>query len=176
MKKNEFRKELVLILVLLCTTIAYAQKNDSSFMVAPADSTKDISLTQRVDSLEHELSYIKLSYELYTLNNDLSIFNNDIGVRTNAIQINIYTHNFDYKLYKAYKDNYEATKDKLLSYQDLIETKKTYFWLKIITYPNTEVEKKLLLSSYMTIDKGYSQLESSLKLMKICLDMYKDSL
>lgn len=121
MKKNEFRKELVLILVLLCTTIAYAQKNDSSFMVAPADSTKDISLTQRVDSLEHELSYIKLSYELYTLNNDLSIFNNDIGVRTNAIQINIYTHNFDYKLYKAYKDNYEATKDKLLSYQDLIE-------------------------------------------------------
>lgn len=59
-------------------------------MVAPADSTKDISLTQRVDSLEHELSYIKLSYELYTLNNDLSIFNNDIGVRTNAIQINIY--------------------------------------------------------------------------------------
>lgn len=89
MKKNEFRKELVLILVLLCTTIAYAQKNDSSFMVAPADSTKDISLTQRVDSLEHELSYIKLSYELYTLNNDLSIFNNDIGVRTNAIQINI---------------------------------------------------------------------------------------
>lgn len=26
MKKNEFRKELVLILVLLCTTIAYAQK------------------------------------------------------------------------------------------------------------------------------------------------------
>ena len=60
MKKNEFRKELVLILVLLCTTIAYAQKNDSSFMVAPADSTKDISLTQRVDSLEHELSYIKL--------------------------------------------------------------------------------------------------------------------
>lgn len=85
-------------------------------------------------------------------------------------------HNFDYKLYKAYKDNYEATKDKLLSYQDLIETKKTYFWLKIITYPYTEVEKKLLLSSYMTIDKGYSQLESSLKLMKICLDMYKDSL
>ena len=64
----------------------------------------------------------------------------------------------------------------LCTYQDLIETKKTYFWLKIITYPYTEVEKKLLLSSYMTIDKGYSQLESSLKLMKICLDMYKDSL
>ena len=56
------------------------------------------TLVQRVDSLEHELSYIKLSYELYTLNNDLSIFNKDIGVRTNAIQINIYTHNFDYKL------------------------------------------------------------------------------
>ena len=67
MKKNEFRKELVLILVLLCTTIAYAQKNDSSFMVAPADSTKDISLTQRVDSLEHELSYIKFGAVFITI-------------------------------------------------------------------------------------------------------------
>ena len=176
MKKNEFRKELVLILVLLCTTIAYAQKNDSSFMVAPADSTKDISLTQRVDSLEHELSYIKLSYELYTLNNDLSTFKNEIGIASNAIQINIYTRNFDYELYKSYKDNYEANKDKLLSFQELIEAKKTYFWLKIITYPYTENEKKMLLLSYTTIDKGYSALESSLKLMKVCLDMYKDSL
>ena len=141
-----------------------------------ADSTKEISLTQRIDSLEHELSYIKLSYELYTLNNDLSTFKNEIGIASNAIQINIYTRNFDYELYKSYKDNYEANKDKLLSFQELIEAKKTYFWLKIITYPYTENEKKMLLLSYTTIDKGYSALESSLKLMKVCLDMYKDSL
>lgn len=176
MRNNKIRKSLALIVVLLCTTITYAQEDNSSFMVAPADSTKEISLTQRIDSLEHELSYIKLSYELYTLNNDLSTFKNEIGIASNAIQINIYTRNFDYELYKSYKDNYEANKDRLLSFQELIEAKKTYFWLKIITYPYTENEKKMLLLSYTTIDKGYSALESSLKLMKVCLDMYKDSL
>ena len=106
----------------------------------------------------------------------MSTFKNEIGIASNAIQINIYTRNFDYELYKSYKDNYEANKDKLLSFQELIEAKKTYFWLKIITYPYTENEKKMLLLSYTTIDKGYSALESSLKLMKVCLDMYKDSL
>lgn len=177
MKKiAKIKRALVLIVVLLCTSIAYAQKEDSSSMVAPADSTKEISLTQRIDSLEHELSYVKLSYELYILNNDLAVFKNNIGITTNEMQINIYERNFDYKLYKAYKDNYEANKEKLLSFQELIETKKTYFWLKITIYPYSENEKKLLLASYMTIDNGYSALESSLKLMKVCLDMYKESL
>lgn len=175
-KMTKVGKVLVLIVVLLCTPIAHAQKEGSSSMVAPADSTKEISLTQRIDSLEHELSYIKLSYELYTLNNDLAVFKNNIGITTNEIQINIYERNFDYKLYSAYKDNYEANKDKLLSFQELIKAKKTYFWLKITTYPYSENEKELLLASYMTIDNGYSALESSLKLMKVCLDMYKESL
>lgn len=175
-KMTKVERALVLIVVLLCTPITYAQKEGLSSMVAPADSTKEISLILRIDSLEHELSYIKLSYELYTLNSDLAVFKNDIGIATNAMQINIYTRNFDYELYKSYKNNYEVNKDRLLSFQELIETKKTYFWLKIITYPYTEDEKKILLSSYTIIDKGYSALESSLKLMKICLDMYKKSL
>lgn len=175
-KMTKVGRVLVLIVVLLCTPIAHAQKEGSSSMVAPADSTKEISLTQRIDSLEHELSYIKLSYELYTLNNDLAVFKNNIGITTNEIQINIYERNFDYKLYSAYKDNYEANKDKLLSFQELIKAKKTYFWLKITTYPYFENEKELLLASYMTIDNGYSALESSLELMKVCLDMYKESL
>ena len=61
MKKiAKIKRTLVLIVVLLCTPIAYAQKEGSFSMVAPADSTKEVSLTQRIDSLEHELSYVKL--------------------------------------------------------------------------------------------------------------------
>ncbi len=177
MKKiAKIKRTLVLIVVLLCTPIAYAQKEGSFSMVAPADSTKEVSLTQRIDSLEHELSYVKLSYELYALNNDLAVFRSDIGITTSAIRLNICERNFDYKLYKSYKDNYETSKEQLLSFQELIETKKTYFWLKITIYPYSETEKNLLLASYMKIDKGYSALESSLKLMKVCLDMYKESL
>lgn len=177
MKKiAKIKRALVLIVVLLCTPIAYAQKEGSFSMVAPADSTKEISLIQRIDSLEHELSYVKLSYELYTLNNDLAVLKNYIGITTNQMQINIYERNFDYRLYKVYKDNYEINKEKLLSLQELIENKKTYLWHKITIYPYSENEKNLLLSSYMLIDNGYSALESSLKLMKVCLDIYKESL
>lgn len=32
------------------------------------------ALVHRVDSLEHELSYLKLTYELYTLNSDIIMF------------------------------------------------------------------------------------------------------
>lgn len=177
MKKiAKIKRALVLIVVLLCTPIAYAQKEGSFSMVAPADSTKEISLIQRIDSLEHELSYVKLSYELYTLNNDLAVLKNDINITTNNIQIDIYRQNFNYRLYKAYKDNYELNKEKLLLLQELIENKKTYLWHKITIYPYSENEKNLLLSSYMLIDNGYSALESSLKLMKVCLDIYKESL
>lgn len=165
---------MILIVVLLCTPIAYAQKNGSSSTIAPADSTKEISLTQRIDSLEHELSFVKLSYELYTLKNDLDVFRNDIGITINEMRINIYERNFDYELYKAYKDNYEATPKKLLSFQ--IETQKTYLGLKITTYPYSENEKELLLAIYMTINNGYSALESTIQYMKVCLDMYKESL
>lgn len=177
MKKiAKIKRALVLIVVLLCTPIAYAQKEGSFSMVAPADSTKEISPIQRIDSLEHELSYVKLSYELYTLNNDIVVFKNDINITTNNIQIDIYRQNFNYKLYKAYKYNYESIKKKLLALQELIEKKKTYLWHKITIYPYSENEKNLLLSNYMLIDKGYSALESSLKLMKVCLDMYEESL
>lgn len=175
-KMTKVKRALVLIVTLLYTPIVYAQKEDSSSIVAPADSTKGISLIQRIDSLEHELSYIKLSHELYKLINDLAVFNNNIGITINRIQIDIYGQNFDYKLYKAYKDNYAVNKNKLLSLQELIEIKKNLFSIKITTYPYSEKEKDLLLTSYMTIDNGYSALESSLKLMKVCLDMYKESL
>ena len=38
------------------------------------------TLVQRVDSLEHELSYLKLTYELSTLNSDMTLFTNEINI------------------------------------------------------------------------------------------------
>ena len=93
-KMTKVKRALVLIVTLLYTPIVYAQKEDSSSMVAPADSTKGISLIQKIDSLEHELSYIKLSHELYKLINDLAVFNNNIGITINRIQIDIYGQNY----------------------------------------------------------------------------------
>lgn len=57
---NKFLCSLVFV---LSFSSVHAQSNDSQ---------KEIqTLVQRVDSLEHELSYLKLTYELNTLNSDI---------------------------------------------------------------------------------------------------------
>ena len=66
-----------------------------SFFTAQAVSQNDkkdistISLSQKVDSIEHELSYLKMSYELSSLNNDITMFANEIYTKSLAIQLNI---------------------------------------------------------------------------------------
>ncbi len=42
------------------------------------------SLVQRVDSLEHELSYLKLTYELGTLNLDITTFSSEVFYKINS--------------------------------------------------------------------------------------------
>ena len=56
------------------------------------------TLVQRVDSLEHELSYLKLSYELSTLNSDITLFSNEINIKTLEIQLDLYNRNFNSQL------------------------------------------------------------------------------
>ena len=47
------------------------------------------TLVQRVDSLEHELSYLNLTYELSTLNSDMTLFSNAIDIKSLEIQLNL---------------------------------------------------------------------------------------
>ena len=48
------------------------------------------TLVQRVDSLEHELSYLNLTYELSTLNSDMTLYSNAIDIESLEIKFNIY--------------------------------------------------------------------------------------
>lgn len=137
------------------------------------EQTNIESLTQRVDSLEHELSYLKLIYELNSLNSDISMFSNDVRITSAAIELNVYSRNFDYKLGKAYIQNYEACQDKMESLQELIKKSKEFFALKVISYPFTDKELGVLMASYNTIDSAYKHLESSMKLLKLSVDFYR---
>ena len=84
---NKFLCSLVFV---LSFSSVHAQSNDSQ---------KEIqTLVQRVDSLEHELSYLKLTYELNTLNSDITMFANEVYTKSIAIQLDLYNRNFNSKL------------------------------------------------------------------------------
>lgn len=131
-------------------------------------------LVQRVDSLEHEVSYLQLTYELYTLNSDITMFANEVYTKSIAIQLDIYNRNFSYKLGQSYKQYYESCQNKQQSIFKLIEVKKQFFALKVLTYPYTESELNTLMASYSVINNAYDTLETSMKMLKTTIDTYNE--
>ena len=134
------------------------------------------TLVQRVDSLEHELSYLKLTYELSTLNSDMTLFSNAINIKSLDIQLNLYNRNFNSQLGYAYQRYYKSCQERKQSISELIEAKKTFFVLKVITYPFSESEMNTLKTSYNVIDNAYESIETSMELLKIVVDAYNKSL
>lgn len=134
------------------------------------------TLVQRVDSLEHELSYLKLTYELSTLNSDMTLFSNAINIKSLDIQLNLYNRNFNSQLGYAYQRYYKSCQERKQSISELIEAKKTFFVLKVITYPFSESEMNTLKTSYNVIDNAYKSIETSMELLKIVMDAYNKSL
>lgn len=149
-----------------------------SFISIQAQQSQDSqmeeqALVQRVDSLEHELSYLKLTYELYTLNSDITMFANEVYTKSIAIQLDLYNRNFNSKLGNAYQQYYESCLDKQQSILNLIEARKKSFALKVIIYPYTESELNVLMASYNVIDDAYGTLEQSMNMLKITIDAYR---
>lgn len=137
------------------------------------DSREEMQiLAQRVDSLEHELSYLKLTYELNTLNSDITMFANEVYTRSIAIQLDLYNQNFNCTLGDSYQRYYESCQRKKQSISELIEAKKTFFTLKVITYPYTESELNTLMASYNVINDAFDTLKSSMDVLKITIDAY----
>lgn len=132
------------------------------------------TLVQKVDSLEHELSYLKLTYELNTLNSEITMFANEVYTKSIAIKLDIFERNFNYSLGHSYQRYYESCLYKKQVIYGLIEAKKEFFTLKVITYPYTESELNTLITSYNVIDGIYSTLEHSMNLLKITLDTYQE--
>lgn len=149
----------------------------SSVHAQSDDSQKEIqTLVQRVDSLEHELSYLRLTYELNTLNSDITMFANEVYTKSIAIQLDLYNRNFRSKLGDSYRRYYESCKRKKQSISELIEAKKMFFTIKVITYPYSESELNTLKASYNVINDAYDSLGKSMELLEIVIDTYNEFL
>ena len=134
------------------------------------------TLVQRVDSLEHELSYLKLTYELSTLNSDMQLFTNEIDINLLEIRLNLYNRNFNSQLGYEYQRYYKLCQKKKQKISELIEAKKTIFVLKVITYPFSESEMNMLKASYNIIDDTYKLIGNSMEFLKFVVDAYHKSL
>lgn len=132
------------------------------------------TLVQKADSLEHELSYLKLSYELSTLKSDITILKNEVGITSASLKVDIYNRNFSSKLSDSNQQYYEACLEQKDSFSKLIEAKKTFFAFNIITHPYSDSELDVLITNYNVITKAFDALEKSIELLKITIDIYTE--
>lgn len=141
------------------------------------DSQEEIqTLTQRVDSLEHELSYLKMSYDLSTLRYEINMTINEVDIKCLRIKSDIDNREFDSRYGNAYQRLYEAFQANKQSTYDRIGAVKLLYTLKIAIYPYSESELNVLKKSYESIDRSYASLEGSMDMLKIYIDMYNDCL
>ena len=102
------------------------------------------------------------------------MFANEVNTRSIEIRLYLYNRNFNSKLGNSYQQYYEACLRRKQSIFGLIEAKKKFFTLKVITYPYTESELSTLMASYKVIDDAYDALEHSMNMLKITIDAYKE--
>ncbi len=132
------------------------------------------SLTEKVDSLEHELLYLKLTMRANSVLSDINLVRVDVYSSCNSIRLDIGSRNFDRDMAEQYQSTYEAFWHRK---QSLVELAEEYYqdmiWF-LNQYQFTEGEKSLLYRDYRTIDIAMKSLDGSLAVYKAALDWYKE--
>ena len=143
------------ILCLLAFSLSFLSVHAQSH-----NSQNDVqTLIHRVDSLEHELSYLKLTYELNAIKSEITIFANEVSSTSNSIQINLNNRTFYKELGDMYQKYFESCQYRKQSISENIEANGKLLFLKIATYSYTESELKILKGYYNVINNSYDALE-----------------
>lgn len=126
------------------------------------------SLKQKVDSLEHKLSYSEFSGELHTLKLDIDVNTLDVFTRYTLLKLDIINRNFDSRIKRTTQQYYEACLHNKESLSDLIPL----YAVKIKINDYSESEKSYLMQSYNMIKSSYDKFEATLELLKVTMDIY----
>lgn len=158
------RKLLLPLIIIFSILSIQAQANDVDREIR--------ALTHRVDSLEHEMSYLVLSYKFSTLNNDISKLANDVYINSLEIELNITTNMFD----MTYGDlmlryYYSCVKQKQLI-AGLIKGTRLFYTLDISSREYSQSERDYLQTCNESIDSTFDYLEKAIDLLKSNIDVY----
>lgn len=157
----------LIVFMLSCFTIHAQSQNQQEEIKA---------LVQRVDSLEHELSYLKLSYELNTLYTDMTMLTSQVEIKLSDIKMDIYHRNFNPQFVDMYQRYYESCQGQKQAFSKNIEATKELFFLKVMTHSYSETELSVLNASYERIDKVFESLETTIDYFKAIADVYAKDL
>lgn len=141
------------------------------------DSLKESStLINRVESLEHELSYLKLSYELDKLAMDIQFCQLDISKSVTDIRYYLSQKFFKRKLASALEEGYEVSKTSVQSLIDRAYLMESRIENDSNLYSYEESEKMQLTVKLTYIKLLMKSFEPSLNKYESIVDYYKDKL
>lgn len=134
------------------------------------------SLIHKVDSLEHELSYLRLEYELNKYLSDLNMLANE--VRTVKIEIlsSFYNKDFNKRMGNSYIKLYESYLNKTNVYHELVEKIKHFLKLKFVSSSYTTTQKDNIMATSNLIGRAYDVLEKTMNVLKEAIDLYNKCL
>lgn len=109
-----------------------------SFTAVMAQSKKQQeekpALEQRVDSLQHELAFLKAKYELEQLNSQMQMYSYGIDIKVNAINIDRARKIFESRLATAFQSDYESFKGLTNALKERVDSTKLFTVLQLMKY------------------------------------------
>lgn len=168
-------KKLKLIVLTLLVSIAgiFAQEVNSSQILQ--NNTLADSLSLKLNQLQRDYDYLRCDYELKCTKNELAIFCNQVNISSNGVLLNCYNSSFNYKLYTAYKNSYEAYLDTLESLENKITSLIVFVALKVRLSDFSDEEINLLQMTCESFDLQINSAKRALDYYKLVIDMYLQS-
>ena len=131
------------------------------------------TLEQRVDSLQHELAFLKAKYELEQLNSQMQMYSYGIDIKVNAINIDRARKIFESRLATAFQSDYESFKGLTNALKERVDSTKLFTVLQLMKYSFSDSEVQAVKYQINILDLSLDALEKHLDLYKISLDEYK---
>lgn len=162
-------RRLILILICALGMVPMHINAQTSDEKAPIDA-----LAQKVDSLEHELEYLNLSFEFESFYNRIYRLNNDVRIR--IIDVHFFTDHkyFKKKYWELCIEDYKGYMRNMETLKAALEWKQLRFGLYKIIFSEAETENLSLILKMA--ENMYLQAENSLNSYKRAIDYYRDEL
>lgn len=137
-----------------------------SFTAVMAQSKKQQeekpALEQRVDSLQHELAFLKAKYELEQLNSQMQMYSYGIDIKVNAIDIDRARKIFESRLATAFQSDYESFKGLTNALKERVDSTKLFTVLQLMKYSFSDSEVQALKYQINILDLSLDALEKHL--------------
>ncbi len=162
---------LILFTICLFTTIPIQIRAQS-----PEGQSDIRALTQRIDSLENELAYLKIFTEVRSLYNDIYKLNTDIKISSINVEYYISNKFFKKRYWEVIRDYYKQCEKNLKTYKERVDKTSMLMIGNILVNSFSEDEIGILTGTIRLAENLCSQVESSLNIYKISIDTYEEGL